>query len=129
MIDHIGISVSDYAKSKAFYSAALASIGYRLLVEIPAAVTKSHDVAGFGKAPKPDFWISVGSGAAITPIHVAFSVESRAVVDAFHAAAIAAGGIDNGKPGVRAHYHPNYYGAFVRDPDGHNVEAVCHAAP
>ena len=84
-----------------------------------------EQAAGFGVAPKPDFWI--GEGAPnVPPIHVAFRAESRAQVDAFHKAAVAAGGRDNGAPGLREHYHPNYYGAFVLDPDGHNIEAVCH---
>lgn len=125
MIDHTGVVVSDFSKSKAFYRAALAPLGYTLLAEIPAAVTGHVDVAGFGEAPKPDFWIS--SGDANQPaVHIAFRASSRATVDAFHAAALAAGGRDNGAPGLRPHYHANYYGAFVLDPDGHNVEAVCH---
>jgi catechol 2,3-dioxygenase-like lactoylglutathione lyase family enzyme len=127
MIDHIGITVSDFDKSKRFYSQALAPINYSLLMEFPAAVTGYADVAGFGEAGKPDFWIS-RSEANKPPIHVAFRVASRAMVDAFYAAAIAAGGTDNGPPGLRPHYHAHYYGAFVRDPDGHNVEAVCHEA-
>lgn len=126
MIDHTGISVSSYADSKAFYSAALAPIGYTLLAEIPASVTGTVDVAGFGEDGKPDFWISSGTPNQ-PPIHVAFRVASRAMVDAFYQAALAAGGADNGAPGLRPHYHPHYYGAFVRDPDGHNIEAVCHA--
>jgi len=125
MIDHTGVTVSDYAKSKAFYLAALAPIGYTLLAELSAAVTGHADVAGFGEAPKPDFWISSGA-ANKPPVHVAFRVPSRSVVDAFHRAALVAGGRDNGAPGLRPHYHPNYYGAFVLDPDGHNIEAVCH---
>ncbi|MEJ8858964.1 VOC family protein [Variovorax robiniae] len=125
MIDHTGISVSDFARSKAFYTQALAPIGYGLLMEVPAALTGHGDAAGFGVAPKPDFWIASG-GANVPPIHVAFRVDTRAQVDAFYEAAMAAGGTDNGKPGLRPHYHPNYYGAFVRDPDGHNIEAVCH---
>jgi catechol 2,3-dioxygenase-like lactoylglutathione lyase family enzyme len=128
MIDHTGITVSDFRKSKAFYQAALAPIGYTMLMEIPASVTGHTDVAGFGEAPKPDFWISEGA-ATTPPVHVAFRVASRAMVDAFYKAAMAAGGTDNGPPGIRAHYHPNYYGAFVRDPDGQNIEAVCHEAP
>lgn len=127
MIDHTGIGVSDFDKSKAFYSKALAPIGYALMLEIPAAVTGRSDVAGFGEAPKADFWIS-GGGANNPPIHIAFRVKSRAIVDAFYKAALEAGGKDNGAPGIRAIYHPNYYGAFVLDPDGHNVEAVCHEA-
>lgn len=126
MIDHTGISVSSYADSKAFYSAALAPIGYTLLAEIPASVTGTVDVAGFGEDGKPDFWISSGTPNQ-PPIHVAFRVASRPMVDAFYQAALAAGGADNGAPGLRPHYHPHYYGAFVRDPDGHNIEAVCHA--
>ena len=127
MIDHTGISVSDLKKSKAFYSTALAPIGYAMLMEIPASVTGHTDVAGFGVAPKPDFWISQGAPNK-PPIHIALRVDTRAKVDAFYQAALAAGGVDNGAPGIRAHYHPNYYGAFVLDPDGHNIEAVCHEA-
>lgn len=126
MIDHTGVTVSDYAKSRAFYVQALGAIGYRLMMEIPASVTGSADVAGFGEPPKPDFWIAGGTPNQ-PPMHVAFRVPSRALVDAFHAAGLAAGGTDNGAPGLRPHYHPDYYGAFVRDPDGHNIEAVCHA--
>jgi catechol 2,3-dioxygenase-like lactoylglutathione lyase family enzyme len=125
MIDHTGLVVSNYAKSKQFYLAALAPIGYRMLMELPASVTGSTDVAGFGEPPKPDFWISKGAPNK-PPLHIAFRVPNRALVDAFYKAAMAAGGADNGKPGVRPHYHPNYYGAFVLDPDGHNIEAVCH---
>lgn len=127
MIDHTGISVSNFAASKAFYIQALQPIGYSLLMELPAAVTGSCDVAGFGEAPKPDFWISSGT-PNVPPIHIAFRVTSRAMVDAFYHAALTAGGRDNGPPGLRPHYHPNYYGAFVLDPDGHNIEAVCHEA-
>jgi catechol 2,3-dioxygenase-like lactoylglutathione lyase family enzyme len=127
MIDHTGVIVSDFGKSKAFYQTALAPIGYALVAEFPASVTGSTDVAGFGEPAKPDFWISRGSPNT-PPIHVAFRVPSRAVVDAFYKAALAAGGTDNGGPGLRPHYHPNYYGAFVLDPDGHNIEAVCHEA-
>jgi catechol 2,3-dioxygenase-like lactoylglutathione lyase family enzyme len=125
MIDHTGLAVSDFSKSKAFYSKALSAIGYSLLMELPASVTGSTDVAGFGEAPKPDFWISSGSPNK-PPIHIAFRVRTRAQVDAFYKAAMAAGGRDNGQPGLRPHYHSNYYGAFVLDPDGHNIEAVCH---
>jgi len=125
VIDHTGVVVGDFARSKAFYAQALAPIGYVLMMEIPASVTGHTDVAGFGEPPKPDFWITSGT-ANKPPIHVAFRVPTRALVDAFHAAALAAGGTDNGKPGLRPHYHPDYYGAFVLDPDGHNIEAVCH---
>ena len=125
MIDHTGVAVSDFQKSKAFYSAALQPIGYRLVAEFSAAVTGHADVAGFGEPPKPDFWIN--RGVPNRPaIHVAFRVATRAAVDAFHAAALAAGGRSNGAPGLRPHYHANYYGAFVLDFDDHNIEVVCH---
>ena len=125
MIDHTGVMVSNFARSRDFYERALAPLGYAKLMEFSAAVTGHTDTAGFGEPPKPDFWISRG-----TPnqpiVHVAFRANNRAQVDAFHQAAVAAGGQDNGAPGLRPHYHPNYYGAFVLDPDGHNIEAVCH---
>lgn len=127
MIDHTGITVSDFSASKAFYEKALAPMGYVLIMELPASVTGHTDVAGFGEPSKPDFWISRGTPNQ-PPIHVAFRAASRARVDAFYTAAMAAGGRDNGAPGLRPHYHPNYYGAFVLDPDGHNIEAVCHEA-
>jgi len=125
MIDHIGFPVSDYARAKAFYEKALAPLGYALLMEVQQ---DDHDApaAGFGKDGKPDFWIG-GEGGIDKPLHVAILAVDRAAVDAFYQAAMAAGGRDNGAPGVRPHYHANYYGAFVRDPDGHNIEAVCHA--
>lgn len=125
MIDHTGLAVSDFEKSKVFYKTALAPLGYSVLMELPAAVTGGTDVAGFGEPPKPDFWMHSGSPNK-PPIHIAFRARKRAVVDAFYKAALAAGGKDNGPPGPRPHYHPNYYGAFVLDPDGHNIEAVCH---
>jgi len=125
MIDHIGISVGDYERSKAFYSAALSPLGFALVMEVPAGVTGRADVAGFGEPPKPEVWISRGTPNN-PPIHIALRAPSRAVVDAFYRAALGAGGKDNGAPGIRAHYHPHYYGAFVLDPDGHNIEAVCH---
>jgi catechol 2,3-dioxygenase-like lactoylglutathione lyase family enzyme len=128
MIDHTGIIVSDFEKSKKFYTEALNPIGYRLLLEFPSSVTGSTNVAGFGEPPTTDFWVAQG-----TPndprIHVAFRVGKRSLIDAFHQAALAAGGRDNGAPGPRPQYHPNYYGAFVLDPDGHNIEVVCHEAP
>ncbi|HVU04410.1 MAG TPA: VOC family protein [Polyangiaceae bacterium] len=125
MIDHTGLNVSDPAKSRAFYEAALAPLGYRVLMEIPKEVTGGAVVLGMGVPPKPDFWVA--QGAPNTPrLHIAFVAQSRAQVDAFHRAAVAAGGKDNGAPGLRPHYHANYYGAFVLDPDGHNVEAVIH---
>jgi len=125
MIDHTGVIVSDFSTSKDFYRAALAPLGYTLLMEVSAAQTGHGDAAGFGVAPKPDFWIGNGTPNQ-PPVHVAFRAADRARVDAFHRAAIAAGGRDNGAPGLRPHYHSNYYGAFVLDPDGHNIEAVCH---
>ena len=125
MIDHTGVSVSDFARSKAFYQQALAPLGYVLMLEFPASVTGGTDVAGFGEPPKPDFWLSRGTPNQ-PPIHIAFRAANRAQVNAFYQAAMAAGGRDNGAPGLRPHYHPDYYGAFVLDPDGHNIEAVCH---
>lgn len=125
MIDHIGIAVTDTARSKAFYDAALAPLGIALIMEVPGEVTESGGAAcGYGKDQKPFFWF--GQGKSDGHVHVAFSVETRELVDAFYAAAIAAGGKDNGPPGLRPQYHPSYYGAFVLDPDGHNIEAVCH---
>lgn len=125
MIDHTGLVVSDFERSKRFYREALAPIGYAKLAEFPASITGHTDVAGFGEPPKPDFWISRGTPNQ-PPIHIAFRVGSRALVEAFYQAALAAGGRDNGAPGLRPHYHLHYYGAFVLDPDGHNIEAVCH---
>jgi catechol 2,3-dioxygenase-like lactoylglutathione lyase family enzyme len=127
MIDHTGVIVSNFEISKAFYEKALSPIGYALISEFPASVTGHTDVAGFGEPPKPDFWISRGVPNQ-PPIHVAFRVASRDMVDAFYKAALTAGGKDNGPPGLRLHYHPGYYCAFVLDPDGHNIEAVCHKA-
>jgi catechol 2,3-dioxygenase-like lactoylglutathione lyase family enzyme len=122
MIDHTGIVVSDLKKSRKFYEQALAPLGYAMLFEVPGGVGM-----GFGEPPQPDFWI--GRGAPKERQHVAFRANSRAVVDAFYQAALAAGGTDNGAPGPRPHYHENYYGAFVLDLDGHNIEAVCHTPP
>jgi catechol 2,3-dioxygenase-like lactoylglutathione lyase family enzyme len=124
MLDHIGIGVSDFARSKAFYDKALAPLAIGLVMEVTAEQTGDHPAAGFGSEHKPYFWF--GGGADIARAHVAFVAQSRAAVDAFHKAALAAGGKDNGAPGLRPHYHANYYGAFVLDPDGHNIEAVCH---
>jgi catechol 2,3-dioxygenase-like lactoylglutathione lyase family enzyme len=128
MLDHIGITVSDFERSKAFYRAALAPLRYEIRKEKPSA-------AGFGVPDGPgrscdpagEFWIAVGPPHAPRP-HIAFNAASRAMVDAFFASALAAGGRDNGGPGLRPQYHANYYGAFVLDPDGYNIEAVCHAA-
>jgi catechol 2,3-dioxygenase-like lactoylglutathione lyase family enzyme len=126
VIDHIGFPVSDYERAKAFYARALAPLGYTLIMEVGGDNTESASpAAGFGANGKPDFWIG-GEGGIDRPLHVAIAAKDRATVDAFHAAALAAGGRDNGRPGLRPHYHPHYYGAFVLDPDGHNIEAVCH---
>ena len=124
MIDHIGIPVSDYARSKAFYEKALGPLGYTLIKEVQQDQNNSP-AAGLGARGKPDFWIG-GEGGLNHPVHIALVANDRATVDAFYKAALAAGAKDNGPPGLRAHYHPNYYGAFVLDPDGHNIEAVCH---
>ena len=125
MLDHIGFPVSDYARAKAFYEKALAPLGYTLVMEVGAA-EGANPAAGFGENGKPDFWIGA-DGKLNLPMHVAILAKDRATVDAFYQAAMQAGGRDNGAPGIRAHYHPDYYGAFVLDPDGHNIEAVCHA--
>jgi catechol 2,3-dioxygenase-like lactoylglutathione lyase family enzyme len=120
MLDHIGLDVTAYDRSKAFYEQALASVGLKLLMEpVPG-------VGGFGDGQKPYFWIGARGRGPQTGVHVAFEVDDRETVDAFHEAAMAAGGTDNGGPGVREIYHPHYYGAFVLDPDGNNIEAVCH---
>jgi catechol 2,3-dioxygenase-like lactoylglutathione lyase family enzyme len=126
MIDHVGVPVSDYPRAKAFYEKALAPLGYMLITEVQQ-VKNDVPAAGFGINDKPDFWIG-GEGGLDKPVHVAIVAKTRAMVDAFHRAGLAAGGKDNGAPGLRPHYHPNYYGAFVLDPDGHNIEAVCHSA-
>ena len=119
MLDHISLRVQDHSRAVAFYRAALAPLGYRVLMEFPNA-------AGLG-AGMPDFWL-MATEQPLNTTHVAFSAD-RAAVDAFHSAALAAGGTDNGPPGLRADYHPHYYAAFVRDPEGNNVEVVCHADP
>jgi catechol 2,3-dioxygenase-like lactoylglutathione lyase family enzyme len=125
MIDHIGFPVADYARSKAFYTQVLAPLGFSLIMEVRQD-RNDRPAAGFGADGKPDFWIG-GEGGLNRPMHVAITARTRAAVDAFYRAALAAGGRDNGAPGLRPQYHANYYGAFVLDPDGHNVEAVCHA--
>ena len=125
MIDHTGINVSDPVRSRRFYDAALKPLGYQVLMEIPTEHTGGLVVLGYGVAPKPDFWLAQGEPQK-PAIHTAFRADNRKQVDEFYRAALAAGGKDNGAPGLRPHYHANYYGAFVIDPDGHNVEAVCH---
>jgi len=122
MFDHIGITVLDVERSRAFYATALAPLG---IVE----VMRFENFVGFGHE-KPQFWIVEGENATSSPrTHIAFAATNRLEVDTFYRAAIEAGGIDNGPPGLRPHYHSDYYGAFVLDPDGYNVEAVCHRAP
>ena len=126
MIDHVGYAVSNYERAKEFYAKALAPLGYKLIMEVPAETNHSgFPAAGFGADGKPDFWIG-GEGRLEHPLHVAIVAKDRAAVDAFHREALAAGARDNGAPGIRALYHPNYYAAFVLDADGHNIEAVCH---
>lgn len=122
MIDHFTISVKDFTGSKAFYEAVLAPLGYSVKMEFPK-------FAGFGDDRKPYLWLKEAE-IATTPQHIAFRAASRAAVDAFHKAALEAGGKDDGSPGIREMYHPHYYGAFVIDPiNGHPIEAVCHAPP
>ena len=135
MLDHVSLRVADYDRSKRFYAAALAPLGYTLAME-------SASGAGFRRGFIPDFWIKQGEAMSLGPrpepqepagcggpaVHVAFAGDNRTTVDAFHRAALAAGARDNGAPGLRPNYHPNYYGAFVLDPDGYNIEAVCHKA-
>jgi catechol 2,3-dioxygenase-like lactoylglutathione lyase family enzyme len=121
MFDHVGLNVKDYRTSRAFYLAALEPLGYKPVMEF-----EEHNAVGLGPADKPEFWIAQREPFG-TGTHVAFTCADRATVDAFYTAAVAAGGTDNGPPGLREHYHPTYYGAFVHDPDGNNVEAVCHA--
>jgi len=125
MFDHIGFPVRDFEASRAFYDKALAPLGYALQMEVTADMTGGSRHAGYGPDGRPQFWIGTGSAPG-GPVHVAFEADGRDKVDAFYAAALAAGGRDNGPPGLRTIYHPDYYGAFILDPDGNNVEAVCH---
>jgi catechol 2,3-dioxygenase-like lactoylglutathione lyase family enzyme len=120
ILDHIGLAVRDFGRSSTFFRRALAPLGIETVLE-------GEGWAMLGKDGRPEFWFGV-HGIPPGPIHIAFSAETREQVRAFHRAALAAGGRDNGAPGIRAKYHPNYYGAFVFDPDGHNIEAVCHKA-
>jgi catechol 2,3-dioxygenase-like lactoylglutathione lyase family enzyme len=125
VIDHMGLQVSDYPRALRFYRRALAPLGITVVMEVKKEESGGFEGAGFGRDGKPSFWVEGGDRTA-PRVHVAFVAETRAAVDRFFEAALAAGGADNGEPGIRAHYHPNYYGAFVLDPDGHNIEAVCH---
>lgn len=125
MIDHTGLEVSNPEKSRKFYEAALAPLGYQLLMEIPKEYTEGIVVLGYGMPPKADFWVTEGKPNE-PRVHIAFRAKNRKQVDEFYHAALAFGGKDNGAPGPRPEYHKDYYGAFVLDPDGHNIEAVCH---
>jgi catechol 2,3-dioxygenase-like lactoylglutathione lyase family enzyme len=120
VVDHVGFAVADYERSKAFYLTALQPLGVTLLMEFAGAA------AGFGRDGRPSFFVEAHGEPVRGRLHIALRAETRAQVDAFHEAAIAAGGTDNGAPGARTVYHPHYYGAYVLDPDGNNIEAVCH---
>lgn len=126
MLDHIGLVVSDLPKSRQFYLVALAPLSIGIVMEVTEQQTGKYTGAGFGASNKPFFWIGTGARPS-GPVHVAFTASTRAEVDAFYKAALSVGGRDNGAPGIRPHYHPNYYGAFILDPDGNNVETVCHS--
>jgi len=126
MIDHIGIGASDFEASQRFYDAALSALGIGMMMEVTPEQSGGYHGVGYGAEGKPFFWLG-NDGPRGSGIHIAFAAASRAQVDAFYDAALKAGGTDNGPPGLRPHYHPNYYAAFVFDPDGINVEAVCHA--
>jgi catechol 2,3-dioxygenase-like lactoylglutathione lyase family enzyme len=128
MIDHAGFAVADYPRSRAFYERGLAPLGYAVVMEVTERETGpgGYQGCGFGPPRKPAFWVGTGARPG-TGTHVAFVAPDRGAVDAFHATAMGAGATDNGAPGLRPHYHPDYYAAFVIDPDGNNVEAVCHA--
>ena len=128
MIDHLGISVHDHDASKAFYTTALAPLGISVVMSVAKGEHGDNDDAtGFGAEKHPFFWIGRGQTASST--HLCFTAKNRAQVDAFYKAAVAAGAKDNGGPGLRPHYHPNYYAAFVIDLNGVNLEAVCHTPP
>jgi len=119
MFDHMGFAVADFGKSRAFYEKALGALGIGIVMQ-------GEDFVGFGRGGRPQFWVGIGA-APTTRMHIAFAAADREAVRAFYEAAIAGGGKDNGPPGLRPQYHPNYYGAFVIDPNGHNIEAVCHS--
>ncbi|WP_421726728.1 VOC family protein [Bauldia sp.] len=126
MIDHVSLSVADLERAKAFYAALLAPIGMEMVGEVSAEQSGSIAFAGFGIGRKGQLWLAA-SGQQTPTTHICFRVPSRAIVRAFYEAGLAAGGTDNGAPGIRAIYHPDYYGAYVRDPEGHNIEAVTFA--
>ena len=123
ILDHVGLKVVDFPRSRDFYTAALGALGIKLLAEFEYDGMKS---AGYGDE-RPTFWLGSGKTIRGADSHVAFSASSRSAVEAFYTVALATGGRDNGPPGLRPHYHPNYYGAFVIDFDGNNIEAVCHS--
>jgi catechol 2,3-dioxygenase-like lactoylglutathione lyase family enzyme len=125
MLDHLGLPVRDIERSRAFYAAALAPLGFGVVMEVTPEMTGGFTYLGFGPPARPHFWIG-NRGRIEGSLHIAFSAESRAKVRRFYDAALSAGARDNGPPGLRPEYHPGYYGAFVFDPDGHNIEAVCH---
>jgi catechol 2,3-dioxygenase-like lactoylglutathione lyase family enzyme len=127
MIDHIGIGVADFEASRQFYNAVLAILGISPIIEVTPEQTGGYHGIGYGRGDKPFFWLGNG-GPRGTGMHVAFTAASRSQVDLFHSTALRSGGNDNGAPGLRPYYHPNYYGAFVYDLDGINVEAVCHSS-
>lgn len=129
MIDHVTFAVADFARAHAFYVSALAPLGFTTVLRLTPAENAGCDMAGLGRDDHPAFeYFGGGDTAPSSPLHIALIARTRTEVDAFHAAALAAGATDNGRPGPRPHYSPNYYAAFVRDPDGHNLEAVCHVA-
>jgi len=125
MLDHLGVTVADFARSRAFYKKALAPLSITLIKELSAADTGAQAHTGYGIDGKPFFWIG-DAGPPRGTVHIAFAAPNRDAVKAFYSAALAAGGKDNGAPGPRPYYHANYFGAFVFDPDGNNIEAVCH---
>ncbi|WP_299361624.1 VOC family protein [uncultured Paracoccus sp.] len=128
MIDHVGLRVAALDRARAFYDEALKPLGMSVLIEVDEQQTGGRGGhLGYGRDGKPDFWVGTG-GPAVSGVHVALAAADRATVDAFHAAALKAGGRDNGAPGLRPEYHPGYYGGFVLDPDGNNIEAVFHGA-
>ena len=118
MFDHIGVGVSDLKASKAFFLQALSPLSVGVVMEV-------SDAAGLGRGQKPSLWLGATKGKPL-PLHIAFAADNRSQVDEFYRQALAAGGKDNGPPGIRPHYHANYYAAFVIGPDGHNIVAVCH---
>lgn len=125
MLDHITFGVADFDGALAFYDQALAPLGIKRLMGVTEEESGGARFAGYGDS-RPFFWIGAGEPSK-GALHIALTAPDRTTVDAFHKAALSAGGTDNGAPGIRAHYHPTYYGAFVLDPEGRNIEVVCHA--